>query len=117
MADGPGASFTLGPSSLQVSRRVPSLPAASATQAVGVDLDEDRVGLAEEAGHHASRHRPDRDGGGPTSWRPPTGRQSRRARGWAVPRVFGSLAGEMNTAMLVFEYPDAATYEREDAAE
>jgi len=31
--------------------------------------------------------------------------------------VFGSLAGEMNTAMLVFEYPDAATYEREDAAE
>jgi hypothetical protein len=44
-------------------------------------------------------------------------RESRRARGWALPRVFGALAGEMNTAMLVFEYPDAATFEREDAAE
>lgn len=43
-------------------------------------------------------------------------REFRQSRGWAVPRVCGSLAGEMNTAMLVFEYPDAATFELEDAA-
>jgi hypothetical protein len=44
-------------------------------------------------------------------------REFRGARGWTVPRVYGSLAGEMNTALLVFEYPDAATFEREDEAE
>ena len=44
-------------------------------------------------------------------------REFRRNRGWAVPRVFGPLAGEMNTAMLVFEYPDAGRFEQEDEAE
>ncbi len=44
-------------------------------------------------------------------------REFRRARGWALLRVYGSLAGQMNTALLVFEYPDVATFEREDEAE
>jgi hypothetical protein len=40
----------------------------------------------------------------------------RRQKGRAVPRVFVTLASGMNTVLMVFDYPNAADWEKKEAA-
>jgi len=39
----------------------------------------------------------------------------RLSKGDAVPRILQGLSGAMNHTCLIFEYPDLAAYEREEA--